>query len=151
MTELWKTISKSLPRKVCDLWIYNFNKWHLKFTFTYPLLKLQNNIQLWIQYDLSLSLECVHTHTRRCIYIFHAVCISVQFSRSVVSNSLRPHEPQHLRPPCPSPIPRVYPNSSIESVMPSNHLILCHPINSIHTCIIIYVYISAYHRQILST
>ena len=36
---------------------------------------------------------------------------SVQFSRSVVSNSLRPHEPQHTRPPCPSPTPGVYPNS----------------------------------------
>ena len=34
----------------------------------------------------------------------------VQFSRSVVSNSLRPHEPQHARPPCPSTTPRVYPN-----------------------------------------
>ena len=33
------------------------------------------------------------------------------FSRSVVSNSLRPHEPQHARPPCPSPTPGVYPNS----------------------------------------
>ena len=30
---------------------------------------------------------------------------------SVVSNSLRPHEPQHARPPCPSPTPGVYPNS----------------------------------------
>ena len=29
----------------------------------------------------------------------------------VVSNSLRPHELQHARPPCPSPIPRVYPKS----------------------------------------
>ena len=37
---------------------------------------------------------------------------SLQFSRSVVSNSLRPHEPQHARPPCPSPTPRVYQNSS---------------------------------------
>ena len=36
---------------------------------------------------------------------------SVPFSRSVVSDSLWPHEPQHARPPCPSPIPRVYPNS----------------------------------------
>ena len=36
---------------------------------------------------------------------------SFQFSRSVVSNSLRPHELQHPRPPCPSPTPRVYPNS----------------------------------------
>ena len=35
----------------------------------------------------------------------------VQFSRSVVSNSLWLHEPQHTRPPCPSPTPRVHPNS----------------------------------------
>ena len=35
---------------------------------------------------------------------------SVQFSRSVVSDSLWPHESQHARPPCPSPTPRVYPN-----------------------------------------
>ena len=36
---------------------------------------------------------------------------SVQFSHSVVSDSLRPHEPQHARPPCPSPTPRVYSDS----------------------------------------
>ena len=36
---------------------------------------------------------------------------SVQFSHSVVSNSLRPHGLQHTRPPCPSPIPGVYSNS----------------------------------------
>ena len=36
---------------------------------------------------------------------------SVQFSRSVVSDSLRPGEKQHARPPCPSPTPRVYSNS----------------------------------------
>ena len=35
---------------------------------------------------------------------------SVQFSCSVMSDSLRPHEPQHARPPCPSPTPRVHPN-----------------------------------------
>ena len=57
------------------------------------------------------------------------LCIisSVQFSYSVVCNSLRPHEPQQARPPCPSPTLGAYPNS-IESVMPSNHLILCHPL-----------------------
>ena len=33
---------------------------------------------------------------------------SVQFSCSVVSDSLRPHESQHDRPPCPSPTPGVY-------------------------------------------
>ena len=40
-----------------------------------------------------------------------AMGTSVQISCSVVSNSLQPHEPQHARPPCPSPTPRVYPNS----------------------------------------
>ena len=35
----------------------------------------------------------------------------VQFSRSVMSNSLQTHETQHDRPPCPSPTPVVYPNS----------------------------------------
>ena len=35
---------------------------------------------------------------------------SAQFSRSVVSDSLRPREPQHARPPCPSPTPGVHPN-----------------------------------------
>ena len=36
--------------------------------------------------------------------------LSVQFSSSVVSNSLRPHGLQHARPPCPSPTPGVHPN-----------------------------------------
>ena len=35
---------------------------------------------------------------------------SVQFSRSVMSDSLQPHESQHARPPCPSPTPGVHPN-----------------------------------------
>ena len=43
-----------------------------------------------------------------------------------MSDSLRPHESQHTRPPCPSRTPRVYPN--LESVMPSSHLILCCPL-----------------------
>ena len=58
---------------------------------------------------------------------------SVQFICSVVSDSLRPHELQHSRPPCPSPTPRVYSNSHPESVMPSNHLILCHPLLLLHS------------------
>ena len=45
---------------------------------------------------------------------------SVQFSHSVVSDSLRPHESQHARPPCPSPTPRVHSNSR-----PSSQW--CHP------------------------
>ena len=54
---------------------------------------------------------------------------SVQFSRSVVSDSLQPHKLQHARPPCPSPTPGVHSKlMSIESVMPSSHLILCRPL-----------------------
>ena len=45
---------------------------------------------------------------------------SVQFSRSVMSDSLRPHGLQHTRPPCPSPTPRVYKNSCLSSRW-------CHP------------------------
>ena len=45
---------------------------------------------------------------------------SVQFSHSVMSNSLRPHELQHARPPCPSPTPGVHPNPR-----PSSRW--CHP------------------------
>ena len=48
---------------------------------------------------------------------------SVQFSRSVMSDSLRPHESQHARPPCPSPTPGVYSNSWSSSRW--CHLILC--------------------------
>ena len=40
---------------------------------------------------------------------------SVQLSPSVVSDSLQPHELQHTRPHCPSPTPRVYPNSCLLS------------------------------------
>ena len=53
---------------------------------------------------------------------------SVQFSHSVVSDSLRPHGLQHARPPCPSPTPGAHSDSCTESVMPSNHLILCRPL-----------------------
>ena len=45
---------------------------------------------------------------------------SVQFSRSVVSDYVWPHEPQHARPPCPSPTPGVHPNPC-----PSSRW--CHP------------------------
>ena len=45
-----------------------------------------------------------------------------------MSDSLRLHESQHTRLPCPSPTSGVHPNSSIESVMPSSYLILCCPL-----------------------
>ena len=55
-------------------------------------------------------------HMKRC----STSLSSVQFSHSVVSDSLRPHESQHASPPCPSPTPRVYLNSCPSSPW-------CHP------------------------
>ena len=48
------------------------------------------------------------------------VILVSHFSRSVLSDSLQPHESQHTRPPCPSPTPRVYSNAC-----PSSQW--CHP------------------------
>ena len=82
---------------------------------------------------LSLIFPLVTTRVYVCVYVCVCVCVyvlltvprtkfykyclvktgsqySVQFSCSVVSDSLRPHEPQHARPPCPSPTPGVHPN-----------------------------------------
>ena len=60
---------------------------------------------------ISFSFKCnfifhIYAHFCYCWLIIH----SVQFSRSVMSDSLRPHEAQHARPPCPSPTPGVHPN-----------------------------------------
>ena len=60
---------------------------------------------------------------RSYFFIFAFISItqaSVQFSRLVMSDSLRLHEPQHARPPCPSPTARAYPNPC-----PSSRW--CHP------------------------
>ena len=71
----------------------------------------------------NLSLQCL-LHGRQILYFCGTwedvrlgptsndlILPSVQFSCSVVSNSLRPHESQHARPPCPSPTPGVHSNS----------------------------------------
>ena len=62
----------------------------------------------------------------KCIFIFFSGFGSVQFSGSVVSDSLRPHECQTSLSITNSRSPPI--TMSIESVMPSNHLILCHPL-----------------------
>ena len=82
---------------------------------------LPMNIQSWLPFGLT---GLISLQSKGFSHIFS----SAQFSHSVVSNSLRPHEPQH-------PMSLSITNSqslpkpmSIESVMPSNHLILCCPL-----------------------
>ena len=55
---------------------------------------------------------CPVTYLYKKSFLCHyLVYTPVQFSRSVVSDSLQPHEPQHSRPPCPLPTPGVYSDS----------------------------------------
>ena len=66
------------------------------------------------------QIKCpVISHNGKNMKIMH-IYVSVQFSRSVVSDSLWHHESQYTRPPCPSPTPRVYSNSCPSSLW-------CHP------------------------
>ena len=67
------------------------------------------NDQKYIQNNLFVGKKTMHTYIR--IYIHTHKCIhlhSVQFSHSVVSDSLWPYGPQHAGPPCPSTTPGVY-------------------------------------------
>ena len=61
-----------------------------------------------------------HWTTSEVHHTFLCLFSSVQFSRSVVSDSSRPHESQHARPPCPSPTPWVHSDSRPSSWW-------CHP------------------------
>ena len=54
--------------------------------------------------------------------------LSVQFSHSVMSNSLQPHESQHARPPCPSPTPGDYSNSCPSSRWCHSAISSCRPL-----------------------
>ena len=60
----------------------------------------KNNTQLWVGLVVEVKSDAIKSNIA-----------SVQFSRSVVSNFLLPHELQYTRPPCPSPTPRVHSNS----------------------------------------
>ena len=84
-------------------------------------------LQLYPVWRSRLSTVCRVALTQALVSSFS---LSVQFSCSVMSNSLRPHELQHARPPCPSPTPKFTQThvTSIKLVMPSSHLILCHPL-----------------------
>ena len=64
------------------------------------------------QIGSKLGKECVKAVYCYPIYLTYTQEFSsVQLSHSIVSDSLRLHEPQHARPPCPLPTPRIYPNT----------------------------------------
>ena len=91
-----------------------------------PVLSLQRLFALWLRNDCEhgfmrvLSLNPIVLTPERSSDSPRSLFSSVQFSCSVMSDSLRPHESQHTRPPCPSPSPGVHSNSC-----PSSQW--CHP------------------------
>ena len=91
--------------------------------FTKDLEELKNK-----HTEMNNILEGISSRTTEAEQISDLEDSSVQFSHSVMSSSLRPQESQHTRPPCPSPTPSSLKLMSIESVMPSSHLILCCPL-----------------------
>ena len=82
------------------LWITGLRKKKIKLWYQQITL-LSTRIS---EYSVNVSMEV------RAVEQYNFIHISVQFSRSVESDSLRPHEPQHARPPGPSTTPGVYPN-----------------------------------------
>ena len=83
---------------------------------------LSHNLDLHMDLDFwGLNSTSFHSHYINLTKVFPC---SVQFSRSVMSDSLRPHESQHTRPPCLSPTPRVHTNSYPLSRW-------CHPVISL--------------------
>ena len=81
---------------------------------------LFQNLRSWTQYLIFYTFSSQHFIILSDVYKDDSEASSVQFSCSVVSDSLQPHELQHPRPPCPSPTPGVHSNSC-----PSSQW--CHP------------------------
>ena len=61
-----------------------------------------------MDFTLEFTLPRLRIVLRFCFIFFISYEISVQFSHSVMSDSLRPHELQHTRLPCPTPTPAAY-------------------------------------------
>ena len=93
----------------------HYRDWSLPFPYFLPVTSRTQDL-FWCLPDSLSSLQSLLPVAPYLPNLFS----SVQSSRSVVSDSLQPHESQHARPPCPSPTPRVHSNSR-----PSSQW--CHP------------------------
>ena len=103
-------------------WALELNWTECKFQVTLSIrLTLSSPVPVSIVYSVCLFLHCCPANIFFSAIFLNSIYMhSLQFSRSVVSDSLRPHESQHARPPCPSPTPRVHSDSC-----PSSQW--CHP------------------------
>ena len=114
----WKTRQDESEEDTCQLGRRAWRNFTL--TMSYSLCGLVWEFQS--EPGLSKMTGTKHKITRKCI-LYYIIIISVQFSHSVVSDSLRPQGLQHTRLPCLSPAPRACSNSCPLSRW-------CHPIIS---------------------
>ena len=87
-------------------WLMAYGPWgsqSIGHNWVTNTVKLQNNCK---ETGNFLGSKNLYLDVNECARMWS----SVQFSHSVMSDSLRPHESQHARPPCPSPTPGVHPN-----------------------------------------
>jgi len=110
---LSSNLAKLSTRAEKDVWVVMERKWDTVFGTTLER-DFTDHITHWKSYDESWG----RADDKPCLKYqswwnqASVMCISsVQFSHSVMSDSLRPHESQHARPPCPSPTPGVHSNS----------------------------------------
>ena len=121
MTEWTKRISSWLN------WTYGFGRGHHRCEVPFPSECVRICMSAWLvpgDVNLSHCITLVSWRIHHYIFLFIILCSSVHFSCSVMSDSLRPHELQHARPPCPSPTPGVHSNvyRVSDAIQPSHPL-----------------------------
>ena len=99
-------------------WVRRIMKW--QFLDIFKLSQYKINFVVCNRKFQSLYSCAYHENSDSLMVQYDSPVFSVQFSHSVMSDSLQPHESQHARPPCPSPSPAVHSNSR-----PSSRW--CHP------------------------
>ena len=121
MTEWTKRISSWLN------WTYGFGRGHHRCEVPFPSECVRICMSAWLvpgDVNLSHCITLVSWRIHHYIFLFIILCSSVHFSCSVMSDSLRPHELQHARPPCPSPTPGIHSDS--RPLSPWSHPLLSH-------------------------
>ena len=103
-----------------DIHNYTFKIFHCIISFSMPATKVIKNKLYFIKINFKLKTDIIEFWSKVIFFFFLNGISLVQFSLSVVSDSLRLHGLQGTRPPCPLPTPRAYSNSS------PSHL-WCHP------------------------
>ena len=110
---VWIYIPINSAQKFLFLHILANTCYHLSFWWQ-PFLQVWGDISLCVDFITLMISNVKHIfhisvgHLYEFFWILFSIQVSVQFSCSVMSNSLQPHGPQHARLPCPSPSPGVY-------------------------------------------